>query len=407
MSPEVRERLSRPTTTRKPVKYVPLTKKEVRDRVPTSDRPKRKVNGNPKRLTNTQLTDELNKIEKQLNTYGYTLRDSAPVKYHEHRPNRAVLEKQEKQARKVADVRPKRAPLSSSQLRDKVRRAAKPPRRAPTQAGGNVNQLWAGQSAAKSSVANFDWRPAFGEDEIASAYLDTTAGFSAELDNYNLDMNGSVVARAGVTILGERLDALRLDAQFSSHNGAYRTDVELRMLGYDYPLIDVDQSKTISVYDVYEPPLSGQDYRAYATKVPIAGYPVDVVLTVTPTVSVGYGAEITGEYLFGYITPNARLDLTLEAYADFSLASVGAGGSVALLEVTPNLMGIAYFPEVGGTSKPTAEIHGAVWAKWLTGRIYLFLTLGWGPLSKRFEYEMLGYEGWSHDFYVFRGGDAN
>src|SRR5690554_4921157 len=71
LSPEIRERLSQATVKRAPVKYIPFAKKDVRARIPPSQRPERQANGKPKRATNANLTAELNAIEKRLNSHGY------------------------------------------------------------------------------------------------------------------------------------------------------------------------------------------------------------------------------------------------------------------------------------------------------------------------------------------------
>jgi hypothetical protein len=380
-----------------PVRHVPFASRDVRSRVPAEKRP-RSASGKP--ISNAQLTKELNKAEKQLNAHGYSLRDTTQATtIHEHRPSRAVLEKQEQQIESViAKEKPARAPLTPAQLRNQVRRATKPP---PARRAGSTTHQYSVQSPASAASVSFDWRPSLGEGVVASVYLDTRANFTGGGLG---PMKGSFVTRAGAVVMGQRYDALRLDAEFASANGAYQASVKVTWGdGFEIPLYEVQQEKNLDVER--RQPLF--DYGAhYSTTLPILGYPITVDLALTPTVHIDYGAYLADDMLWGYAYPDLQVELTAEAYLSAFIVRAGASGKVTLLDVKPSLAGALYFDNEDGQAKPFAQLHGSVRTVFLRGSldafVEVFALFGW----KRFSLELVNYSGWSYDVPVFRYDSA-
>lgn len=399
LSPQVRERLSRPTVKRAPIKYVPLSKKEVRERVPVNQRPRRAVGGKVKRATNAELTAELNEIEKQLNSHGYSLRDNnKTVIYHQHQPDRAVLDQQVRAVRRVAETKPKRKPDTSKELRARVRREAKPVRRTPARAGATTTQYSKYSGAGLTASADFDWSPILGELDTAAAYLDTHASFSADTGGFTPGMRGNISISAGAYVLHERYEALRLDADFTSPlDGALDAELNVTLMGgYQQPLVDEDDEYTLSFersHTLYDGGL------IVGTTLFIAGFPVSIDVIVTPSLSVAYGAELRPGVLVATVAPKVQLEARLEAYLDLWLVEAGGGGSVMLIDTTPGLTGAAYLDEIAGQPSVTAELHGWIHTRLLDGRVYAFIDIFFGP---RFEWELAHYKGWEWLVPVFR-----
>jgi hypothetical protein len=400
LSAEVQQRLSRATVTRKPVRHVPLTKQEVRSHISADQRPARATaKAKPKRVSNSELTNELNAVERKLNSQGYTLRDNQTVTYHAHQPDRAKLEQQLRRVRDVAKTKPERAPMTGTQLRTKVRRSAKPPARRSVSAGANTNGFWAQQSPGAAAATNFAWMPSVGEPETGSAFLDTRASFSGRIGGMDPGLHGSIVVRGGAYVLNQRVEALRVDATLTGTlDGSYEADVTATLGGmWAYPIYNkksaqpISDSKALDLFD---------NDQTFHTKLPIIGYPVDIDLTVHPTISLAFDVELSDGILVGSLRPEVQLEATLEVYYSALVAKAGAGGRVVLLAASPELTGTAYLAEDDGQTSVHASIEGWVRCHFLEGRLYAFLDFGWGWYSKRFEHELMNYAGWAVEYPV-------
>ena len=406
LSPQVRQRLNRATAPRKPKTYSPLSKQEVRSSAPSSKRPARTTSkGKAKRLGNAELTKELNAIERKLNSQGYSLRDKQTVLYHEHRPDRAKLQAQTRKVRVVADTKPKRAPLTSDQLRSKVRSSTRPPKRRAPVRGGDVPGFWLGSDAPAAAV-DFGWTPSVGEAEVGSAYLDTRVSFTSSLGGLEPGLHGSMMVKAGGYILGARVDVARFEARVdSSLDGQHSaTGVVTLPGGYEYALYDKQGSESVSVtkdLDLYD---SDQEF---GWVVLIAGYPVSIDLTLSPSLKLKLEAAANDGYVYESFAPQIEVDVTLEAYIDMLLAEVGAGGSTTLISASPTLAGGAYFG--GSESQPSAHamLTGSVDFEFLKGRVYAFLELGWWIFTTRFEWELWDYDGWKYQHPLFQWDNSN
>jgi hypothetical protein len=397
LSPQVVQRLSRPTVQRAAVEHVPLSKKEVRERVPASQRPPRSVSGKVRRATNAELTTELNKIEKQLNGYGYSLRDEKTAVYHEHKPNRALLDKQVGAVRRVADTKPKRKPLSHPELRARVQREAKPVPRA-ARPNTPLNQLSSSPGSGLSASADFDWSPMLGETNTASSYLSAHASFSGDTGGFTPGMRGNVSISTGAYVLGERYEAFRLDADFTSPlDGSLDAELNATLMGgYQQPLVDANDQHALTFersHTLYDGGL------IVGTTLFIAGFPVSIDVIVSPSLRVAYGAELRPGMVVATVKPNVKLEARLEAYLDLWLIEAGGGGSVTLIDTTPGLVGAAYLDEVDGHPAVTAELYGWIHTRFLDGRVYAFIEFFFGP---RLEWELANYEGWEWLVPVFR-----
>lgn len=407
LSPEVRARLSTATVTRKPVRYVPLATRDVREEVSAEKRPTR-VNpkGKPKRVTNAELTDELNAIERRLASHGYSLRDNRTVVYRDHQPNRAKLDQQVQRVRAVAETKPERAPMSGEQLRARVRGQAKPPARRSLGPGAANNGLWVSSGPKLQAQADFQWKPSIGESDSAMAYLDTRANFQGHLDGLDAGLRGQFMVQAGAYVLGERIDVVRFDSGMEMKLDGTRTmDVTVTFPGgYEYPIYEAGPDDSPEAGDK----LNLFDYeQTFGTKLWIIGYPIDVELTVAPTVTLGYDASFGADYVVAGLQPEITVEATLEVFIDAFLASVGAGGSVVLVDAAPDLRGAAYFGDHDGHTTINAYAGGWMHVRFLDGRFYLFLELGLWPFEFRLEHELWEYEGWSYDFPLFRWNSAS
>ncbi|KIG13485.1 hypothetical protein DB30_07997 [Enhygromyxa salina] len=397
LSPEVQQRLSRATVTRKARSYVPLTKQDVRARISADQRPARATaKAKPKRVSNTELTNELNAVERKLNSQGYTLRDNQTVTYHEHQPDHATLEQQVRRIKKVTQTKPARAPSTAKQLRSKVRRTAKPPARRRVGTGANTNGFYAQQDSG-SAAADFGWTPSVGEPAIGSAFLDTRASFSGSIGGMDPGLHGSVVVRAGAYVFNQRVDALRVDATLTGTlDGAYEADVTAMLGGvWEVPLYNKKSTKSIDDTDSRD--LFDFD-RTFHTQLYIVGYPVDLDLTVHPTLSVAFDLALSDGILIGSLRPEVRVEATLEAYFNALVAKAGAGGSVVLLAANPELTGTAYLVNEDGQTAVHASVEGWIRCRFLEGRLYAVLDLGVGWFSKRFEHELIDYAGWAVEY---------
>ena len=409
LSPEVQARLTQPTVTQKPVRHVPFTSKEVRSQIPADKRPARATSkAKPKRLSNAELTNELNAIERKLNAQGYSLRDNRTVLVHEHMPNRAKLDKQVREVARAIEAKPKRAPLTGSQLRAKVRSSVKPPARhqgkPPVRRtvgpGVETNGFWVQQDTTPAAASAFLWTPVIGEADVGSAFLDTRASFSGAIGGVDSGLHGSIVVTAGAYVLNQRVDALRVDATMdASLDGTYEAAVTATLAGgFEYPLYEDTGTHPIAVGDT----LNVFDYdQKYSWIVPVVGYPVTLELTVSPSITVGFDAEIDEASLLGSVRPELRLEATLEAYVDAILARAGAGGTAVLISASPELWGAAYFGEDAGQTTVNSYLGGNVRLRCLEGRIYLFVELGIWPFEIELEWELMDYPGWEWTYPIF------
>ncbi len=404
LSPEVQARLTRPTVKQTPVRHVPFTSREVRAEVPANERPTRSTGkAKPRRLSNAELTKELNEIERKLNAQGYSLRDNRSVVVHEHQPDRAKLDQQVRKIERVVQVKPERAPVSGAQLRAKVRSSVKPrargngkpPARRTGGRGAETNGFWVHQSGPSPAASTgFQWTPQVGEAAVASAFLDTRASFSGELGGLAPGLNGSIVVTAGAHVFNQRLDALRLEASMTaSLDGDYEAAVTATLPGgYVYPIHESKGTQPINVDDLLS--VFNQEQRIGSTLL-VAGFPVTIDLIVNPSLTGGFSAEATGGAVFGELKPKLHIETTLEAYTDLGLARAGGGGKVVLISATPEISGAVYITERDGQTTIESELSGWLRFGCLEGRIYAFLEIGWGFLSKRFETELMDYDGWS------------
>jgi hypothetical protein len=414
LSPEVQARLTQSTATQKPVRHVPFTSKEVRSQIPANKRPARATGkAKPKRVSNTELTNELNAIERKLNAQGYSLRDNRTVVVHEHVPDRVKLEKQVSEVARVVETKPKRAPLTGSQLRAKVRSSVKPPRhrakppvRRTVGPGIETNGFWVQQDAIPAASSDFQWTPVIGEPDVGSAFLDTRASFSGAIGGIDSGLHGSIVVTAGAYVLNQRLDALRVDATMdASLEGTYEAAVTATLAGgFAYPLYQDTGTHPIAVGDT----LNVFDYdQKYSWIVPVVGYPVTVELTVSPSITVGFDAELDEASLIGSVRPELRLEATLEAYVDAILARAGAGGTAVLISASPELWGAAYFGEEAGQTTVNSHLSGNVRLRCLEGRIYLFMELGIWPFEIDLEWELMDYPGWEWTYPIFEWSSSH
>lgn len=399
LSPEVQERLTRPTVARAPIKYIPLAPRDVRSRVPAKDRPRQQAAGNARRVSAAQLTEELNAVEKQLSAQGYTLRDNRPVNYHQHQPNRAVIDRQLQQIRAVAEAKPRRKPASSAELRDRVRRQAKPAGRRAAPANAGPLQFLAPQRAGPRAAANFSWTPILGEPEIAAAYFDTRASFTGRAFGADANVRGNIMIEGGALIFNERYRALRIDADFTSRPEAYEAKVIATFIGgYQRSLVDERSAKPLDTTNQQVLELSAYEFQ---TTLFIVGFPVDILVTASPTANLDFSASLTAQGAHGHVEGDLRLEATVEAYYDGWIGQAGAGGTVVLLDLHPDLNGVAYVTQADGPIKMIAEIDGWIRSRFLYGRVYAFLKIGWGFFSRRFEIDLMNYEGWGWNTPVF------
>jgi hypothetical protein len=109
LSPAARQRLAVATVTRKPVTHVPFSRQAVRKNVRKSGRRSKIVNGKVREPSVAELTAELNRVERQLNDHGFTLRDTRPVVVHEHRKDGARLLAQQREIESVRLRKPTRS----------------------------------------------------------------------------------------------------------------------------------------------------------------------------------------------------------------------------------------------------------------------------------------------------------
>lgn len=399
LSPELRARLSAATVTQKPIRFEPISSKDVRENVPARARPMRaNTKGKLKPISNVELTDELNAIERKLNGQGYSLRDNRTVAYHEHKPSRVKLEQQVQRVREVASVKPERAPLTVDQLRLKVRGAAKPPRaRAPLGSGAINHGMWTHQGSSLHAESDFKWTPSMGEPDTASAFIDTRVHYSGDIDGFESGLHANAVVQAGAYIFGNRVDVARIDARADATVQEYEVDVTATLANaYEYPLFHRKQSnnplaisETIELFDY------GQ---TYSTPLGIVGFPVLLEVTVSSALEVSYDAMLGDAYLIGGLEPQLRVEASAEVFIDMILASAGAGGKVLLVEAAPDLWGYAYFGEQAGKQTINTYVGGTFQVRFLEGRLYLFLELGFWPFELRFEHELWEYEGWEYKF---------
>jgi hypothetical protein len=405
LSPEVRARLSAATVTRKPMRFESLTSREVRENISADKRPMRaNGKGKFKRVSNADLTDELNALERRLNSQGYSLRDNRTVVYREHRPDRAKLEQQVQRIREVADTKPERAPMTSEQLRATVRDSAKPPARRPLGLGTANNGLWVSQSPELRTDVNFKWTPSTGEPELASAFLDTRANFSASIGGLDPGLHGNVTVQAGAYVLGQRVDVARLESVMNAAlDGTYEVDVTATMLGgFEYELYREKKTEPFFV----DEPLLARDLPGYeqsfATPLFILGFPVEIEVTASPSIEVGYDVLLGEGYVVGGLQSKLTLEASLEVFVDAFLAEAGVGGSAVLVSASPDLRGAAYYGENNGKLTVTANVNGWMRFRLLDGRLYMFLDVGFCPLCLSFEYELWNYEGWGYAFPLFK-----
>lgn len=391
VSKQVQQRLAQPTTKQKPLRYDPFTRQEVRKAVPAQQRPARQQTGAaPKRMTNTELTNELNAIEKRINAYGYSLRQGGKAVYREHKPDRQRLAKQIAKVDEVAGKKPARAPLSESKLRERVRQQAKreTPARAP------VHQSMGGFGPA---TASWGWQPMLGETAYAAAFLDTQARFEAALNGSNPGLHGSVSARAGGYFLDERIDVLTVQGSFDAGlDGTNHAKLVATLLyGEEMVLVDETSQSRLSATKEFELPSWGA-----WMEVPLGmvGFPIMLEISVEPELSVHTELYIESGTLFGVVAPDVEVGVTATAYVDAFLAEAGVGGELMLIEAQPTLMG---FTALDFDNRPIAEIHGWIDAKFLFGRIFAFLELGFWPFSITFETDLANYSGTSRRFPIF------
>ncbi|MFV8755070.1 hypothetical protein ACNOYE_31355 [Nannocystaceae bacterium ST9] len=391
VSKQVQERLAQPTTKKKPLRYEPITRQEVRKAVPSQQRPARQQgSGAPKRVTNTELTNDLNAIEKRINAYGYSLRQGGKTVYREHKPNRERLAKQIAKVDEVAGEKPARAPLSESKLRERVRQEAKRerPARAP------VNQAWGGWGPVEAS---WDWRPILGESDYASAFLDTRARFEASLSGSNPGLHGSVTASAGGHFLGERVDVLTVQGSFDAGlDGTNRAKLVATLLyGEEMVLVDETSQTRLSKNREFDLPSWGA-----WMEVPIGmvGFPIMLEIAVEPKLSVRTDLYVESSILYGVVAPDVEVGVTASAYIDMFLAEAGVGGELILIDAQPQLMG---YSALDFNDRPIAEIHGWIDAKFLFGRIFAFLELGFWPFEVTFETDLANYSGTTRSFPIF------
>jgi hypothetical protein len=397
LSPDARARLTAPTIKRKPVQFEALRSKDVRD-VPANQRPvRRDRDGKLVPWSNTELADELNAIERRLNSQGYSLRSRGTVIHHEHQPDRAKLQAQDQRIRKVAAVKPADTPLTGDRLRARVRGSARPPVRRTLGSGAAHNGMWVQQGSGLHAESEFRWQPSIGEPETASAYVDTHVSFSGALVGSNPGLHGSAVIQAGAYVFGQRLDVARLESKADvGLDGSYDINVAATVVGgFEYHFgaaaksLSIDQS--LALFDAQ---------KSYTTQLPLAGFQVELELTVSSSIDLRYDAELTDSYVFGGLHPQLRVDATAEVFVadSFSLIEAGVSGSVVLLDAKPDLWGYAYHSSEDG--KPTLDTYvgGNMSMRLLEGRCALFLEAGSWPLDVRIEQELWDFEGWSYDF---------
>jgi hypothetical protein len=394
VSKQVQERLAQPTTKKKPLRYEPLTRQEVRKAVPSQQRPARQqASGAPKRLTNTELTNELNAIEKRINAYGYSLRQGGKAVYREHKPNRERLAKQIAKVDEVAGQKPARAPLSESKLRERVRQEAKreTPARAP------VHQAWGGGGPAE---ADWSWRPMLGESDYAAAFLDTQAHVEASLSGSNPGLHASVTASAGGYVLSERFDVVTIHGTFDAGlDGSNRAKVVATLpFGEEQVLVDESSQALLTKNENFEIP-SWNLVPPLEVPLGIVGFPIMLEVVVEPELSVRTDLYVESAILYGAVAPSVEVNVTASAYVDMFLVEAGVGGELHLVDVDPLLMGYATF-DAG--NRPIAEIHGWFDAKFLFGRLFAFIELGFWPFEYTFESDIANYAGkmWSFPIYA-------
>ncbi|WP_106088880.1 hypothetical protein [Enhygromyxa salina] len=382
------------------MRYVPLSKKDVRAQTSTEERPTRaNKQGKLKRVSSAELTDELNALERKLASQGHSLRDNRTVVYHEHRPDRAKLDKQVQRVRESVQTKPARAPMTREQLRTKVRRSVKAPARRSVRAGSATNGFWASGSGPAAHT-DFAWAPSIGETEIGAGYVEARASFSASLGGADPGLHGSAVIRAGGSVLNERFEVVRFDAKMdTSSDGTYAATLTATLVdGFQYDIYQKNGKQPISVakamhlFDV-EP--------KFHTKLFIIGYPVDIDVIITPTINVDFDVQLGEGYLVGSLAPEIRVDAKLEAYFDAMLIQAGAGGSALLLQAAPDFHGAAFFGDNKGQATAQAYLSGQLSVQFLQGRLYAFIDTGWGRWTKRFETELWNYAGWAYNYPLF------
>ncbi len=238
--------------------------------------------------------------------------------------------------------------------------------------------------------------------DVGGAYLDVRADFRADTHGFAAGVGGHIVTAIGGELLGERYDALKIDAEFSAglDGGPKGKVVAVFADGYEQTLFEPSGSSPIEFSEnivLYSPDLD------LHTGLSVWGFPVDVTLTLSPSLSVEYGAGIRDGELVTWVAPRVRLDVTLVASVDLWLVEGGGGGHVTLIDARPSLMGAAYMVEENGQVEVRALVNGRVQVEFLTGRLFAFIEVGLRPFfSTRIEHEIANFDGWDYDYPVFQ-----
>lgn len=396
LSPDVKARLTAPTVKRKPRRFEALRSKDVRN-IPANKRPMRRDhNGKLVPWSNAELADELNAIERKLNSQGYSLRSRGTVLHHDHQPDRAKLQQQDQRIRKIGSYKPANTPLTGDRLRARVRGAAKPPVRRTLGPGAAHNGMWVQQGPGLHAESDFRWQPSIGEPETASAYIDTRVNFSGALDGSKPGLHGSAVIKAGAYVLGQRVDVARLESKADvGLDGSYDIDVSATVVGgfeyhFDAAAKSLSIDQTLALLNAEQ---------TYATQLSVVGFRVGVDLTITSDIDLRYDVELADSYVVGGLHPHLRIDAAAEVFAEdsFGLVKAGASGSVIVIDVNPDLWGYAYYGSENGKLTLDTYVGGNMKARLLEGRLYLFLDVGAWPFDVRFEHDLWDFDGWSYD----------
>jgi hypothetical protein len=186
-------------------------------------------------------------------------------------------------------------------------------------------------------------------------------------------------------------------------DGIYEVNVTATMLGqFEYEL---HREKKTEPFYVNEPALDFDlpEYeQTFATPLFILAFPVEVEVTVSPSIEVGYYAMLEESFLVGGLQSKLTVEASLEVFVDAFLAEAGVGGSAILVSASPDLGGSAYYGENDGKTTVSASVSGWIRFRLLDGRLYMFLDVGFCPLCLSFEYELWSYEGWGYAFPLFK-----
>jgi hypothetical protein len=381
--------------------------------------------GRVKRATAGQYYEQLNRLERQLNELGYSLRGpDKVVKLQESVINRTKLDQQRQKIKAahhlLSNTSPPPLTIAALQKQhlmrvnnqaaqlQKLRQflTAKGYKVAPTKGGMQLVGPFPAQLLHTGIDEIKTWGDSIGStSDSFSAYYKGKLELKGKIDDLSVHGESS----AGGSVLGNEVELLRVSGDVrAALSGMGTAKLDIFILGNSVYNVnrteDVAWTETRSFSEPY-------DVNTSATFT-IVGIPITTTIGVRGDVGTSYGISLTPQSASANISPGVHSEVYAEAAVDVVIAEGGVGASMTWFNEDLSFVGdlsLGFNSITTETTKANppkpylsagASCHNTIEA--LSGRIYLFVEIN-VPFfdDPRYEYDLWNWDGVKASGYLF------